>query len=155
MLSEVTFVHQRGKIFGLYWATQNIVSSCMNLASSYEVAALGWRWYYWVFVITIGLGGLVTFFGCFETAYRRSAQVVNGSVVVTDNFGVTRVLTGEEAQAYLSSNTAAENDGDNIPDELKPKKPYKEMIKPWGHMVILETPLLLQCYRLGTTCYRR
>ncbi|KAJ5992335.1 MFS general substrate transporter [Penicillium sp. IBT 35674x] len=133
MLSEVTFVHQRGKIFGLYWGTQTIVSSCMNLASSYEVAALGWRWYYWIFVITIGLGGLVAFFGCFETAYRRSAQIVNGSVVVTDNFGVTRVLSGEEAQAYLSSNTAAENDGDNIPDELRSKKPYREMIKPWSH----------------------
>ncbi|KAJ5536246.1 MFS general substrate transporter [Penicillium frequentans] len=151
MLSEVTFVHQRGKIFGLYWGTQTIVSSCMNLASSYEVAALGWRWYYWIFVITIGLGGLVAFFGCFETAYRRSAQVVNGSVVVTDNFGVTRILSGEEAQAYLSSNTAAENDGDNIPDELRPKKPYREMIKPWIYATLLSSAVLAAAIGMSLT----
>ncbi|KAJ5673039.1 MFS general substrate transporter [Penicillium longicatenatum] len=132
ILSEVTFVHQRGNIYGLYWATQTIVSSCMNLASSYEVAALGWRWYYWIFVITIGAGGIVAFFGCFETAYRRSAHVKNDSVIVTDNFGVTRVLAGEEAQAYISSNAAAEN-RDNVPDEPRPKKSYGEMIKPWSH----------------------
>ena len=56
MLSEVTFVHQRGLVFGVYWATQNVVTSCLNIASSYEAAALGWRWFYWVYVIAVGVG---------------------------------------------------------------------------------------------------
>ncbi|KAJ5139938.1 MFS general substrate transporter [Penicillium atrosanguineum] len=132
ILAEVTFVHQRGKIYGLYWSTQNIINSCFNIASSYEAAALGWRWYYWIFVITIAIGGLITFFTCFETAYHRSAQIIDGRVVFTDEYGVTRVLKGEEAQAYIVANSSAESQGDRIPEEMIHKKTYLELLKPWS-----------------------
>ncbi|KAJ5109592.1 hypothetical protein N7532_002237, partial [Penicillium argentinense] len=129
MLSEVTFVHQRGLIYGVYWATQNVVTSCLNLASSYEADALGWRWFYWVYVIAVGVGLFIVIFGCFETKYQRRAQVLNGQVVVTDQFGVTRVLSGEEAQTYLH---ARETDGDSeIPDVARRKKTYRQMLRPW------------------------
>ncbi|ENH69986.1 hypothetical protein FOC1_g10009493 [Fusarium oxysporum f. sp. cubense race 1] len=55
MLTEVTFLHERAFIFGLYWMVQNAISSSLNLASSYINADLGWRWYYWVFTITVGV----------------------------------------------------------------------------------------------------
>ncbi|KAL4735874.1 major facilitator superfamily domain-containing protein [Aspergillus similis] len=132
ILSEVTFLHQRGKIYGIYWATQNIVNSCLNLASSYEVAALGWQWYYWVFVIAVGSGLVIAFFACFETAYHRSTQIVDGSVVTTDQFGVTRVLRGEEAEAYIRAQAEANADSDRISDALRPKKTYLESLKPWS-----------------------
>ena len=128
MLSEVTFVHQRGTIFGIYWTTQNVVTSCLNLASSYEAAALGWRWFYWVYVIAIGVGLIFVVFGCFETQYQRRAQIVNGQLIVTDQFGVTRVISGSQAQEYLQ---ALEADGSDIPDETRPKKSYFQMLKPW------------------------
>jgi MFS family permease len=128
MLSEVTFIHQRGLIFGLYWTTQNVVTSCLNMASSYEAAALGWRWFYWVYVIAIGVGLILVVFGCFETKYQRGAQFLNGQVVLTDQFGVTRVLIAAEAQSYLQ---AANADDNNIPDETRPKKSYLQMLKLW------------------------
>lgn len=129
MLSEVTFVHQRGLVFGVYWATQNVVTSCLNIASSYEVAALGWRWFYWVYVITVGVGLFIVIFTCFETRYQRRAQLVNGQIVVSDQFGVTQVLTGQQAQEYV---LALEAEAQEIPDEARPKKSYMEMIAPWG-----------------------
>ncbi|EPS31053.1 hypothetical protein PDE_06007 [Penicillium oxalicum 114-2] len=128
MLSEVTFVHQRGLVFGVYWATQNVITSVLNLASSYEAAALGWRWFYWVYVIAIGVGLIIVIFSGFETRYHRRAQMINGQVVMTDHFGVTQVLTGEQAQAYL---VASEADAQDIPDEARPKKSYLEMLAPW------------------------
>lgn len=129
MLSEVTFVHQRGLIFGLYWTTQNVVTSCLNLASSYEAAALGWRWFYWVYVIAIGVGLILVVFGCFETKFQRRTQFLNGQVVVTDQFGVTQVLTPAEAQSYLQSLDTDVNS--NIPDEARPKKSYTQMLALW------------------------
>ncbi|KAJ5806728.1 hypothetical protein N7474_010320 [Penicillium riverlandense] len=129
MLSEVTFVHQRGMIFGIYWATQNVVTSCLNIASSYEAAALGWRWFYWVYAIAVGVGLLVVLFGCFETSYHRRAQILNGQLVVTDQFGVTRVLAGTLAQAYLQQVQDADDES-TIRDEARPKKSYLQMLRP-------------------------
>ena len=43
MLSEVTFIHERATVYGWYWATQTILSSVLNIASSYETANLSWR----------------------------------------------------------------------------------------------------------------
>ncbi|KAJ6104018.1 hypothetical protein N7523_010338 [Penicillium sp. IBT 18751x] len=128
MLSEVTFVHQRGMVFGLYWATQNVVTSCLNLASSYEAAVLGWRWFYWVYVIAVGAGLVIVLFGCFETRYNRGVRVVNGQVVVTDQFGVTQVLSGSQAQDYLQ---ALESNDEHIPEDSRPKKTYLEMLRPY------------------------
>jgi hypothetical protein len=129
MLSEVTFVHQRGLIFDLYWTVQNVVTSCLNLASSDEAAALGWRWFYWVYVMAIGVGLLLVVFGCFETKYHRRAQFLDGQVVFTDQFGVTRVLNAAEAQSHLQPLDAG-NDTNN-PDEAQPKKSYPQMLKLW------------------------
>ena len=44
MLSEVTFLHERGKIMAAYWGVQNILTGVFTIAASYEVADLGWRW---------------------------------------------------------------------------------------------------------------
>ena len=44
MLSEVTFLSQRGAVMGLYWGIQNVLTSVLTLSASYEAAALGWRW---------------------------------------------------------------------------------------------------------------
>lgn len=130
MLSEITFVHQRGKVYGLYWATQNIITSCLNLASSYEAAALGWRWYYWVFVITVAAGLVLVLLTCFETSYHRRVMRINGHIIFTDNFGVTQVVSDTEAQSYLGEPIGNELDGNAIPEHLRAKKSYLEMLSP-------------------------
>ena len=129
MLSEVTFVHQRGLVFGVYWATQNVVTSCLNLTSSYEAASLGWRWFYWVYVIAIGVGLVIVLFGCFETRYKRRMQVLNDQIIITDDFGVTHVLTGAEAQAFMQMQIPEEI---TIADGNLKKKTYVQMLSPVG-----------------------
>ncbi|GAM41705.1 hypothetical protein TCE0_042r15026 [Talaromyces pinophilus] len=130
ILAEITFVHQHGMVYGLYWAAQNAITGCLTLAASYEVAALGWRWYYWVFTITIAVGLVMVIFGTFETSYKRSSQFINGRMVLTDQFGVTRVLTEHETREYLEANGVHPND--EVPDELREKKTYVQMLKPWS-----------------------
>ncbi|KAL3471070.1 major facilitator superfamily domain-containing protein [Aspergillus californicus] len=130
VLAEVTFIHQHGKVYGLYWAAQSAITACLNLASSYEVSALGWRWYYWVFSIAVSVGLVLAVLFCFETAYHRSSQFVNGRMVITDEFGVTRVLTEHETREHLDANRSP-NSGNQTPDELRPKKTYLQMIVPW------------------------
>lgn len=116
-------------MFGLYWTTQNVVTSCLNLASSYEVDALGWRWFYWVYVIAVGAGLVLILFACFETMYQRQAQIRNGQVVITDQFGVTQVLSGSAAEEYMRSiDTANATDPS---DEAQQKRSYVQMLSFW------------------------
>lgn len=124
MITEVTFLHQRGTVFGYYWATQTAFSSALNLASSYETAALSWRWYYWVYVITVAVGLIVAIFTAFETRFQRPAMALQGCIVVTDDYGVTRILEGEEAAAYLAS----EEESTSV---MTSKKTYLQRLSPW------------------------
>ncbi|KAL4968213.1 major facilitator superfamily domain-containing protein [Aspergillus stella-maris] len=139
ILAEVTFVHQHGMAYGLYWAAQSSITGCLNLAASYEVATLGWRWNYWVYAITVAVGLLLAIFFGFETRYQRSSQFINGRVVVTDQFGVTRVLTESETRDYIEANGQSRTD--DIPDELRPKKTHLQMLIPWSSP--RESPLTL------------
>ncbi|KAG5748826.1 hypothetical protein H9Q70_008505 [Fusarium xylarioides] len=119
MLTEVTFLHERGRVFGLYWTIQNVLSSTMGLTSSYEAAALGWRWYYWVFAILIGAGLVLAFLFGFETRFQRPVVSLDGRAVLTDDFGVTHVVPDSEAQGYLERHSIEDQRGDEFDVPLK------------------------------------
>ncbi|GMF76735.1 unnamed protein product [Aspergillus oryzae] len=93
---------------------------------------LGWRWFYWVFAIAVAIGLVLVVFGGFETGYKRRSQFVNGRMVITDRFGVTRMLTEDETREVLESQ-GHPSSGEEIPEELRPKKTYWQMLKPWSH----------------------
>ncbi|KAI9039330.1 MFS general substrate transporter [Aspergillus affinis] len=126
ILAEVTFVHQHGIVYGMYWCAQNVITGVLNLASSYEVAALGWRWYYWVFTIAIGIGLFIVVFAGLETSYHRGSQFMNGRLVLTDQFGVTRILSAHETQDYITQGTDQTSS-----NQSSHKKSYVQMLKPW------------------------
>ncbi|EWZ99605.1 hypothetical protein NW765_005585 [Fusarium oxysporum] len=129
MLTEVTFLHERGRVFGLYWTVQNVLSSLMNLTSSYETAALGWRWYYWVFAILVGAGLVLACLFGFETRFQRPVVSLDGRAVMTDDFGVTHVVPDSEAQEYLERHGIEDRRGE---DAEVPLKSYSQLLKPWG-----------------------
>ncbi|RMZ71981.1 HOL1 (member of major facilitator superfamily) [Pyrenophora seminiperda CCB06] len=135
MLTEMTFLHERGRVFGLYWMVQNALSSGVNLASSYINEDLGWRWYYWVFVILLAVGVGVAFFGGLETQFTREAASLDGTVVFTDEFGVTSVVPDGEAQAFLAREVKREGldeqPGTNDTATV-PRKRYVQKLKPWS-----------------------
>jgi MFS family permease len=137
MLTEVTFLHERGRIFGVYWMVQNALSSALNLASSYESATLGWRWYYWVYAIAVGTGAVAAALGALETRFARPTASLDGRVVVTDEFGVTHVVPDAEAQKNLArleragvASVGGGGGADGGGDAPRPKT-YRELLKPW------------------------
>lgn len=138
MLTEVTFLHQRNRVFGLYWLSQTLFSGVLNITCSYINAALGWRWYYWIFVILISIGLIVTFFGAYETRFSRPATSVDGLVVYTDDFGVTHVIAAEElhnhpelqAQGFVTEDTPYEGPQPTLKSRLAPfGKPHPTPVK--------------------------
>ncbi len=131
MLTEVTFLHERARIFGLYWMVQNALSSTINLTSSYLNHDLGWRWYYWVFVITVGLGIVFAYLLAFETQFSRPVESLDGQIVITDEFGVTRVIPDFEAQEYIAN---MEKSGLAPPGaaHAAARKTYAQRIRPWS-----------------------
>jgi hypothetical protein len=132
MLTEVTFLHERPRIFGLYWMVQNALSSTINLCSSYLNHSLGWRWYYWIFVITVGVGIIFAYLLAFETQFVRPVESLDGQVVTTDEFGVTRVVPDSEVQEFLAN---LEKSGLTPPPaagEATERKTYAQRIRPWS-----------------------
>jgi MFS family permease len=130
MLTEITFLHQRGRVFGLYWMVQSIFSGLLNLAGSYINSALGWRWYYWIFAIAVGFGLVLNVFCAFETRFSRPATSVDGVVVITDEYGVTHTLSDEEAQDRLAEmNAQGVAEATDIDEE---RTTYLQKLKPWS-----------------------
>jgi len=126
ILTDISFLHERSRLFGYYWATQNIFSSCLGLASSYQ-AVVSWRIYYWVYVAAVGLGFILVVFGAFETRFARPVTSLDGQVVVTDVYGVTHILSDEEAQSRLQEVQVATS-STTVPT----KNTYRQMLKPWS-----------------------
>jgi hypothetical protein len=129
MLAEVTFLADRGKIMGLYWGSQNLLTSVLTITASYEVAALGWRWFYWVFAILIGVGLVFVVFGAFETSFSRPLTSIDGQVITTNEFGVTEIVPDDQAQEHLDDAQALDRTETGID---VPKQSYTQMLKPWS-----------------------
>lgn len=132
MLTEVTFLHERNAVFGLYWMVQNALSSTINLTSSYSNDALGWRWYYWVFVITVGLGMVIAYFFAFETAFQRPVESLDGQIVTTDEFGVTRVIPDSEAQEFMANMEKSGLAPAGPTPPATARNTYAQRIRPWS-----------------------
>jgi hypothetical protein len=59
-------------------------------------------WYYGIYVITIGVGLIISFFLAFETRFNRPPTTIDGQLLFTDDFGNIRILSDTEAQAHLA-----------------------------------------------------
>jgi hypothetical protein len=83
-------------------------------------------WYYGIYVITIGVGLIISFFLAFETRFNRPPTTIDGQLLFTDDFGNTRILSDTEAQAHL-----AELERLPPPTDI-PRKTYRQLINPWS-----------------------
>ncbi|KAM0278833.1 hypothetical protein ACHAQH_004909 [Verticillium albo-atrum] len=85
MLTEVTFLHERSRIFGLYWMIQNALS-------------------------------------------------LDGQLVITDEFGVTRIIPDSEAQDYLEhmERSGMTAPGADHAGAATQRMPYLHRIRPWS-----------------------
>ncbi|KAF2014449.1 MFS general substrate transporter [Aaosphaeria arxii CBS 175.79] len=129
IITDVSFVDERGKWFAWYWGTQNLINAVFTISISYLVAATSWQWFYWVITILAGAGTVVAFFLLPETRYQRSPMSLNGLVVYTDEFGVTLVLTDAEARSRFGT-VHAHNEATAVRERdgfIKQLKPYTSM----------------------------
>ncbi|KAH7385239.1 major facilitator superfamily domain-containing protein [Phaeosphaeria sp. MPI-PUGE-AT-0046c] len=125
IITDVSFVNERGKWFAWYWGSQNFVNTVFTISSSYLVAATSWHWFYWVLAILEIVGTIGAFILLPETMYTRSPMLLNGRVIHTDEFGVTTVLTEEEARSRfsdqdMSGSSAASTQKRTFLQELNP-----------------------------------
>lgn len=51
MVQELSFLHEKGRKLGWFIFIQNITSGAFFIASTYLVAAYGWKWWYGLFTI--------------------------------------------------------------------------------------------------------
>jgi hypothetical protein len=98
IITDVSFIDERGKWFAWYWGSQNFVGAIFNVSISYLVAASSWQYFYWVLAILEIVGTIGAIFLLPETRFTRSPMFLSGSVIHTDEFGVTVVLSEEEAR---------------------------------------------------------
>lgn len=83
------------------------------------------RWFYWLLTIFACLGCVFAFFCLPETQYHRSPTNVSGQMYHTDEFGVTRVLTDEQAREYgISPNDASDT------TSYAPKRSFLQTLNP-------------------------
>ncbi|KAL1583958.1 hypothetical protein WHR41_07439 [Cladosporium halotolerans] len=99
VITDISFIDERGLLFGFYWGAQSCVNAVFTITVSYLAQNLGWRWFYWLMTILNGLGCMMVFFCLPETRYTRSSMSIGGQMYYTDEFGVTLVISEEEARA--------------------------------------------------------
>ncbi|KAF2768451.1 MFS general substrate transporter [Teratosphaeria nubilosa] len=97
IISDMTFLDQRSSYFGIYWALQNTINAAVLLILPYIVEGTTWRWYYFFFVIIMGVGLLFAIFFLPETRFPRSPMAISGKTIYTDDFGHTHILSNDEA----------------------------------------------------------
>lgn len=134
MITEISFVHERSKIFAIYWASQNVFSSALNLAGSYQVASMGWRWFYWIYVIAAAVGFVIAFFFLSETAYDRPPQQKDGIYYVVDKYGVNHAMTEEQLQTATREGRFRSFAENTAADAETGEFTFVEAIKPWSGM---------------------
>jgi MFS family permease len=140
IISDITFLDERNFFFGLYWSTQNCINAALLISLSYLTAAAGWRWYYWLFAITLAVSTLMVVFLAPETKFFRSPMSLNGEVVFTDEFGVTHVLSDEDARRRFG--TIEEHAAITTT-----KRSFLQELKPWSPLTPNGGKVLLGAYR--------
>lgn len=125
IIADITYLDERGFYFGIYWSTQNCVSSGILIGLPYLVADAGWRWFYWLFVIMMAISFIFAFFLLPETRFAELPITLSGRTIHTDEFGHTAVMTNEEALQRFGH-----IDTDLRPPE--PKRTYLQELKPWS-----------------------
>ncbi|KAK6423260.1 hypothetical protein LTR95_016563 [Oleoguttula sp. CCFEE 5521] len=124
IISDISFIDQRGLLFGIYWGTQNLIGTVFTITMSYLVADRGWRWFYWLLTILCAFGTVLMIFLLPETRYNRSPLALDGQIIHTDEFGVTTVLSDEESRDRFGTTMTVEQTG------YGPQRTYLQSLNP-------------------------
>lgn len=110
-INDVWFVHERGFRVGMW---NFAVISSVNIApiiSGYVIVNLGWRWSFWLLVITFGLSLALVVFFLPETMYQRQIEGVESGTDMLES-----KLADEECK---SGTVPSEQDTQQAPGALE------------------------------------
>ncbi|KAM0788728.1 hypothetical protein ACM66B_002820 [Microbotryomycetes sp. NB124-2] len=141
IVTDMTFVHQRSRAFGIYWSLQSSLGAIFNLASAYEAVNLDWPAYYWIFCAFAAFGAVTVFFALPETKFERPAFAIDGQMTRVDEYGHLVVLSDEEAAAI-----SAKSDQERLKTDNEAPPTYLETLKPLGKPQAGGLKIILQCY---------
>ena len=114
IIADISFLNERGLLFGAYWGTQNLINAIFTITVSFLVADTNWQRFYWLLRILAVVGTLMVFFIVPETRYNRSPQAIDGQIYHTDEFGVTQAFSVADAER-LGIPTDASPDQADVP----------------------------------------
>ncbi|PNS17343.1 hypothetical protein CAC42_7026 [Sphaceloma murrayae] len=126
IVTDIAFLDERGLYYGIYWGSQALVNTGFLIGNSYLVEALGWRWFYWLLGILTSAGLVIGFFALTETKYVRVPVQIGDQVVHTDEWGVTKIMSQEDARREFGIIH------ETADFEVPPKKSYISELKPWS-----------------------
>jgi MFS family permease len=127
VITDISFLDERGLLFACYWGMQNLINGVFTITVSFLVADMGWQWFYWLLTILGAFGTLLVIFVLPETRYSRSPMSMNGEVWVTDEFGVTRHISEQDAREQFGATLEGADSS-----QASVEKTYLQSIRPFS-----------------------
>ncbi|KAI7541025.1 MFS general substrate transporter [Hortaea werneckii] len=112
IITDISFLSERGLLFGAYWGTQNLINAIFTITVSFLVADTDWQWFYWLLLILAVVGTFMVAFVVPETRYYRSPLAIDGQIYHTDEFGVTQAFSVADAERLGIPTDASPNEAD-------------------------------------------
>lgn len=128
IITDISFLNERGLLFGAYWGTQNLINAIFTITVSFLVADTNWQWFYWLLLILAVVGTLMVFFIVPETRYYRSPQAIDGQIYHTDEFGVTQGFSVADAERL------------GLPTDASPDEADVPKLSYWQTLQVFYTP---------------
>ncbi|KIW12694.1 hypothetical protein PV08_09972 [Exophiala spinifera] len=134
-LHDIFFLHERGTQAGVQSIWLSLGSSLAPPICGFLIQDKGWRWYHWLVSILAGADLILLFFVVPETQYNRDMQSSLGAVgAEKENNGRSidtppetvdpKIMSGPEVEMLEAQSSTI--------SRVKPKKTYKEELKPWS-----------------------
>lgn len=111
MILDMTFLHRRGLWMSFYWAVTAAGSNILLVAVPFVVQGTtkNWRTNYWFWAGFSTFSLILSIFCLPETLFPRAPALIDGKIIITDQYGNVTVVAAEEASG-LSPNQLAPRD---------------------------------------------
>ncbi|RDW63686.1 hypothetical protein BP6252_11231 [Coleophoma cylindrospora] len=106
MVNDLYFLHERGKMMGIYMLAISWGSSFGPLVGGFLIENLGWQWQKWLSAILVGINLVLIFFFLPETRWNRVEEIspVQSGDERSPNGSVKEPATVETASEAILSN---------------------------------------------------
>ncbi|CZR66495.1 uncharacterized protein PAC_16396 [Phialocephala subalpina] len=126
MILDMTFLHRRGLWMSIYWASTAAGSTALLVAVPFVVQGTGsnWRTNYWFWSGFSAFSLILAIFCLPETLFPRAPTLIDGQLIITDQYGNVSVIAAEDAPDPIQSKQFSSE------DEPTHSKSYLRALRP-------------------------